>query len=268
MFDNPDIVSASRYGVIASLARGREHVRRAAPCQDAAAYGFPVGGGVVAAVADGAGSASMGEVGATRAVTTAVITLMMVMQRAQEWPSDEEAWQRMAREVLAQARANVEDAARTYEVEPRALASTLILCIARPELVAAAQIGDGAAVLCQQAEDTQALSLSLLTKPQKGQYSNETVFLTSQGAVEQAECCLWQGKALGFALCTDGIEHMAINLQEGKPRPSFLGPLFRFARRIEDVEEGARQLNGFLRSEKIMTRTHDDVTLLLATVND
>src|SRR5262249_2662368 len=66
--------------------------------------------------------------------------------------------------------------------EPRAMATTLLVAVATPELVAAGQVGDGA-VVARFGED----SFLAVTRPVGQDYVNETMFLTSPGAVERAQ---------------------------------------------------------------------------------
>src|SRR4051794_19373 len=62
----------SAYTAAAAAVRGRAHQELGLPCQDAFALGEARGGVLVAAVADGAGSAALAEVGARIAAETAV----------------------------------------------------------------------------------------------------------------------------------------------------------------------------------------------------
>lgn len=247
------------YRVIARSVQGRRHVDREVPCQDANAFKVLPEGALVAAVADGAGTASQAEVGAAQAADAAVAALS---ERSPDWPEENSGWERLLTGTLRAARAAVEEAAEEREVAVRELASTLIALVATPEVVAVGHVGDGTAVLFRNdAEQT----LTALTTPQKGLYANETVFLVSPDALEQAQLRVWHGHALGVAVCTDGLEEMALDAKEGAPREAFLLPFFQYAARVEDPAEGSEKLGRFLQSPKIADRTHDDVTLMIAT---
>lgn len=247
------------YQVLARSVQGSRHVEKDVPCQDAHAVDILSDGVLVAAVADGAGTASQAEVGATYAADAAVATLS---EQSPNWPDEKQGWKGLLRDALRTARAAVVDAAEERGVSARELASTLITIVATPGVVATGHIGDGTAVVLQDDEEQ---TLATLTEPQKGQYANETIFIVSPGALEQAQFKVWQGPTRGVAACTDGLEDMVLDAKDGNPRDEFLRPLFQYAARIDDPGEGSEKLALFLRSSKIADRTHDDVTLMIAT---
>ena len=88
----------------------------------------------------------------------------------------------------------MEAEAAVREVASRDLACTLIAVVATPELIAVAQIGDGAAVAGDSAGNAIASTI-----PPCGEYINETIFLISPNAVETAQFQVHRGKngALG-----------------------------------------------------------------------
>ncbi|MGB3559461.1 MAG: protein phosphatase 2C domain-containing protein, partial [Geitlerinemataceae cyanobacterium] len=63
---------STNWRVVAASVCGTSHQKRSQPCQDAHCWQITPEGVLVAAVADGAGSAAFGEVGAQKAVRTAV----------------------------------------------------------------------------------------------------------------------------------------------------------------------------------------------------
>jgi hypothetical protein len=64
-----------RWRVVASSVRGTSHEKTGQPCQDAHRWEMSSEKIMLAAVADGAGSAPLGEVGATIAAQTAIDTI-------------------------------------------------------------------------------------------------------------------------------------------------------------------------------------------------
>lgn len=107
--------------------------------------------------------------------------------------------------------------------------------------------------------------LERVTRPQHGRYAGETLFATGAEALRGAsltEAALEGVDAL--ALFTDGLEPVALTGET--PFAPFFEPLFGFA---ADADRGAlergRALEGFLTSERVRSRTDDDLTLLLAT---
>jgi hypothetical protein len=58
---------------------------------------------------------------------------------------------------------------------------------------------------------------------------------------------------------------LALETSGGKPYAPFFSPMFKFVADVTNPTEAQEQLVAFLRSERISTRTDDDLTLLLAT---
>jgi hypothetical protein len=146
------------------------------------------------------------------------------------------------------------------EVAARDLACTLIAVVATPELIAVAQIGDGAAVAGDRAGNAIAL-----TVPPCGEYINETIFLISPNAIETAQFQVLREKLRHLAVFSDGLQMLALKIPEGTPHGPFFAPLFRFSGEWKEEEDAKQQLESFLRSPRVCERTDDDLTLLLAT---
>lgn len=246
--------------VAAASIRGRGHEKVGQLCQDAHYWEKLAEGILVAAVADGAGSASLGKVGAIVAAQTVVETIcsQTITPRS---PADDDNWRMILSDALAAAKTAVEAEAAACQVQARDLATTLIVAIATPEFVAVAQIGDGVAVV----SDRQG-NLVPLTIPQYGEYINETTFLTSPQALDTAQVTVWRGTTAKIALLSDGLQMLALEMDQGRPYVPFFSPLFHFVTQIKDENEAKDQLVAFLRSPRIAERTDDDLTLLLATI--
>ena len=137
-------------------------------------------------------------------------------------------------------------------------ATTLILVVATPDLVAAAQVGDGAAVV-----DGGNGEIISLTVPHWGQYINETTFLNSRGALKKAQINVWRGATKHVAAFTDGLQAVSLNMPKGTPHLPFFAPLFSFVSEATDSIEAHQQLERFMRSQRVAESTGDDLTLLL-----
>lgn len=248
--------------VVPASVPGTSHEKRGLPCQDAHHWNRLSQGILVAAVADGAGSAPLGEVGAAIAVQTAVETLGTKAIAQPEF-HDDRSWETLLSETLQTAQSAIAQEASTRDVAIRDLATTLILVVATPELVAVAQVGDGAAVV----GDPQG-NLIALTAPDCGEYANETTFLISQTALKTAQIRVWRGEALHLALFSDGLQRLALKFPEGTPHQPFFNPLFHFVTHIPDEASAKHQLLEFLRHPRITDRTDDDLTILLATLKN
>lgn len=245
--------------IVAASVRGASHEHTGQPCQDAHVWRILPTGVLVAAVADGAGSAALAEVGAVTAAQAAVAAICAQASVLPTLQSDDD-WRLFLTDALRAAREAVEREAATRQASPRDLATTLIVAVATPEVVAAVQVGDGATV----AGDCDG-ELFALTTPRHGEYVNETTFLISADALESAQIKVWRGAATHLALFSDGLQHLALNLTTGVPHPPFFAPLFRFVAAATDDAAAHKQLAAFLRSPRVTERTRDDVTLVLAT---
>lgn len=246
----------TNWQVVAASVTGTSHEKRSQPCQDAHCWRLLPNNVLAAAVADGAGSAALAEVGAKIAAETAV---EMLCQQPELLPQNDREWQVFLTSALQAARAAVEAEAVAREVAARDLACTLIAVVATPELIAVAQIGDGAAVGGDSAGNAIAL-----TVPPCGEYINETVFLISPDAVETAQFQVRWEKFSHLAVFSDGLQMLALKIPEGTPHGPFFSPLFKFASSATDGEDAKQQLESFLRSPRVSERTDDDLTLLLA----
>ncbi|MBC7526204.1 MAG: protein phosphatase 2C domain-containing protein [Chthonomonadaceae bacterium] len=241
--------------------KGTGHIRAGLPCQDAHQVSVLPGERLVAAVGDGAGSASRSEEGAMLAVSAAHIWLNSLPKNLSEM--SEEKLRETLTAPLNHALGALERQAEAEELPLREFATTLLIAFATPDYVAAAQIGDGAIVLRDANGD-----LHALTTPQNGEHANETTFLVSAGALETAQVYLWRGEVTHLALFTDGLQHLALKLPEAIPHAPFFTPLLQFVSKADEIGEveAQSQLENFLRSPRITDRTDDDLTLVLASL--
>jgi len=243
--------------VLGASVQGSSHEKARKPCQDAHVWRVTPAGILVAAVADGSGSAPLGEAGAQAATRAAADALCERL--AGPPPADDTAWHALLAHALGAARAAVEAAAAAHGAPPRDLATTLIALVGTPDLVAAAQVGDGAAVAADAAGN-----VFPITTPESGEYLNETTFLVSDGALDAPQIRVWRGAVARFAVLSDGIEMLALRMPGGTPHAPFFVPLFRFVAGASDAAQAQEELAAFLRSPRVRERTDDDLTLVLA----
>ena len=240
-------------GVGASVI-GTGHQTTGQPCQDAHYWQVASGDVLVAAVADGAGSAALSEVGAEVAAKTVVAAF----SAKGEVPVNDKALRSRLGDALKEAQKAVKAEAAVRQVEVLQLATTLILVVATPDLVGAAQVGDGAAVL--NGSDGNIISL---TTPQGGEHVNETFFLNSSGALKKAQIAVWRGTPTHLAILSDGLQRLALKMPQGVPHGPFFAPLFSFVSDLPESTEAQEQLEQFLGSSRITDNTSDDLTLVL-----
>ena len=247
--------STTTWRVAACSVRGASHARSDQECQDAHAVVALPNGTLVAAVADGAGSAALSAVGSALAVEAAVAAI-----RAATLPAatDEDGWQALLTDVARRAQKRLEAEAETRDVDLNTLATTLLLAVATPETTAVLQIGDGAIVVGDADGGIRAL-----TFPLHGEYANTTVFLTGPDALKTAQFGLHPA-VTHLALFSDGLQRIALDMATGAPFAPFFTPLFRFVANEPETTAAEAQLTAFLRSPRVQERSEDDITLVLA----
>ncbi len=250
---------------IARSAVGTSHLKQQMPCQD---YGDCkiLNDVMIGAVADGAGSAKYADIGAKLAVNTVLGYLKKMAKCLQKrkhvcqlnhQPSEEAARKLFAKTVKKVGIAFKEQAAsKGYSVQD--LACTLLVVIATPNWVAAMQIGDGFITVRCQLEEPQ-----LLFPPDKGEYVNETTFVTSANALNTMRVCVRSGKQEFICAATDGLERVAIRMSDWTAFVPFFQPLEQYLRETFDPEKEDEYLKRFLNSDRLNARTDDDKTLLL-----
>lgn len=240
--------------VVGKSVRGASHESRGENCQDAHGWADR-DGRVIMVVADGAGSAPLGGLGATIAVAGALEALTASTTDLQADVAAERS------ELVAaayNALKKLSDEAERRGVVVHDLACTLIMTAVRQNSVCAAQIGDGAVVFRNGVEKAR-----LLTSPQRGEFVNETVFLTSQGALEQIEYAAADGDVTAVAAFTDGLEPISLVFAEEAHDP-FFRAVFDWLQSAKDGTTAGQVLEDFLLSARVRARTDDDLTLVAA----
>jgi hypothetical protein len=250
-----DAPGAAVWQVVGAAAAGTSHLRTGLPCQDAQGFLTLPNGLLLVALADGAGSAEFSDQGARRAVEEALRALAGGLEEAPLAPAD---WPDVLRQAFALARKAVLGLANGDST--RAYACTLTCAVASAQALAVGQIGDGA-VVALDAED----ALFTVTRLQRGEYANETHFLTQEDALDQLIVDLVERPLRGLAVMSDGLIRLALKLPSLEPHLPFFQPLFRFARASEP--QAAEQLAAFLESERVNARTDDDKSLVLAVLS-
>lgn len=257
--------------ITAARQTGGSHLRRGEECGDAFALDeFTLddgGSALVLAVADGAGSARCGGHGAGIAARRAVeIARDLLTARP---PADDDAAAGLLREVFRETlldllsrvdRWRVDGDGPVEDPRPQDFHTTLLLAILARGRLAAGNIGDGWLVARRDG------AVGAVAPPAPGEYSNETFFLTSGGALDDAVVEVVPAADLdAVALLTDGTAWFAVDLAGRVPSGPLFAKLFAFAG-DPSLPAGGRErdLTAFLASEAVARRSDDDKTLLLA----
>jgi hypothetical protein len=214
---------AAGWRLVGGSVTGSLHRRQGRGCDDA--FGWHVDDALVVAVtADGAGSrpgtSAFGAFTAVQAVLTA----------ARDDPAVEH--------VFQAALAAVEDAADGLGVAPDLLATTLSVAVITAERIGIGQIGDGIAVRGA-GEAVEAVAIG-----ERAEHVNETVFLTSPGALTDhlRTFSTSAGAVDALALTTDGLRYQVLDARRGDATPDAITAF------LEEVED----------------QSGDDKTLVLA----
>lgn len=204
---------------------------------------------LVAACADGAGSAAQGRRGAEVAVRQALAWLAGRLKRSRRADLPLDGLQHAVDRALAAE-------ARRRGVTVRDLATTLVCAVAGPERTWLAQVGDGAAVV--QTDETAHWQMPIW--PDRGEHVNETQFAGDpRSQWRSAEL----PRAQALALLSDGLLPVAVDQAARQPfQPFFSG--FAGELRQRDAEELRPAFEAFLTSPRLAERTDDDVSLVVA----
>jgi serine/threonine protein phosphatase PrpC len=252
---------------IARSVIGISHQQQQLPCQDDGSI-HCLDNIVMGAVADGAGSAKYSDLGAKLAVAIALKFLASteewLQQRQRSWLSlpdipSPDLVNKLFTKTLSRVIVALQKQAIANDYPVHELACTLIAFIATPDWIAAMQIGDGFMVVrCQEEKDYQ-----LLFKPDKGEFANETTFVTSKTALDEMQVRLLTGRQQFICASTDALERVAIRLSDWTAFPPFFKPLEEYLWETPHPEADDDYLIQFLESERLNNRTNDDKTLLL-----
>ena len=236
--------------IVFGSVQGTSHVQSGKPCQDYCA-GSVVGTTVVAACADGAGSAELSHLGSKAAVER-----FMEVATFETAPTREqmESW-------VDAARARVLEEAAANETTPRELACTFLAALVSETWAAFAQIGDGVIVF----DGPEGYELAFW--PDNGEYANTTRFLTEDDYRANLRIDIVERQVTELAILTDGLQMLALDFIQAKVHDRFFAPLFKTVRNGSDTEALRASLLEFMDSKRVNDRTDDDKTLLLATRN-
>ena len=239
-------------------ATGSAHSKTQKPCQDrVACVSVDADATFIAVVADGAGTATLAQVGAEIAVAT-MSTVAQLGVRAGRSDFSE-----LLREGAALAHQRLLEAAAERQATPRDLACTLLAAIVAPLGGAALQIGDGVIVIGEQP-----LAWRWVFWPQNGEYANSTFFLSDERALANAAVADLSDDTLDIALMTDGVEPLALHFASRTAHEPFFKAVFAPLHAKTTPGEAAdlsQGLASLLDSAPVQARTDDDTSLVLAT---
>ncbi len=262
--------TGKKWTVIAISQRGISHERQAIPNQDSydvsiisATKEMPET--IIAAVADGAGSAPLSHEGARTATSTAITMLRYLIRRTPESAlSPDQAVKTLSQAVRYTSQA-LKLKARQNHAKLAELATTIQLVLANERLISTLHIGDGRTIV--NSKD----SYINLNPPYNGEYANETAFITSSEhpasdyAIGLNLKTMESKDTQQIAIFTDGLDPLAVNYPTDEPHTGFFRPAFNALARSKEPESAAKKLADALGTDAAQRKSSDDITLVMAT---
>ena len=237
--------------IAAATVAGASHRELGQPGQD---YVAKIRGRGIAAVAlaDGAGSAAHAALGA-RIVVTAILKLL----RAEFHALLNQAGDPCAERMILRLQHGLDRCAQRRGIERGELASTLLFVATDGRDYLCGQIGDGRIARC----GAEGSAITAIFEPAKGEYFNQTVFVTDRDALDEFELEWGELDDIGgFALMSDGAEESLYQRGTGMFAPALSKMLGWLDRRSEVAVRAALTRN--LR-DTLSLRTGDDLGLAL-----
>ncbi|HEY4171151.1 MAG TPA: PP2C family serine/threonine-protein phosphatase [Reyranella sp.] len=255
-------MSISPWRVAMASSIGQSHVTAAQPCQDAHfhleakdADGKPV---VVLAVADGAGSAALAEVGASLACETFGRLVEAYVGKGGRVAAIERP---LVERWITGLVYRIELDAKRSGARVQDYSCTLLAAVVGDESAVFVQIGDGAMVI------SNGTGWRHVFWPQHGEFANTTNFVTSERAVLAMEFVRLDEAVEEVAVFTDGIENLVLQKAGKTAHAPFFDSMFPPVRKSQASgvdAELSHALDKYLSSPTITNRTDDDKTLILA----
>ena len=243
---------------------GTSHRKTGQPCQDHAGYLLMPKVSrdtIVAAVADGLGSAKHSAVGSKTATEAAAETASRLIWQKRLRAISPPQMESVLNASVLHARIALEEKAHAMSVPLEDLATTLLIMVHTQGMIATAHVGDGAAVVSTEHGEYRAMA-----KPQRGEYANETTALTSRRALQQCDIAIARPRrpVQEIALTTDGLLNLSMDMATMEPHPPFFQNMGNWLRAHDGRQHPNSELRDTLASDIITRRTDDDITLFLA----
>lgn len=272
--------AGDNWRVVGVSMSGTAHVKSNTPRQDRMRFDVR-DGTLVVAVSDGAGSAELSSVGAEVAVSVAVESVFETLARLgprtnlAAFDRDYPQALRLLFEnaTIRRVRAALEQEARRRDVPMRALACTLTLTAIQSESTLTLQVGDSFSVAS--GHRASEFGYELTAGIHKGEYANETRFLTDNDILSQFSVSAFWCAASFVAVASDGLAPLCLENGLGEAHPTFFERLDAFCRdeARDDPDRSfpreparlAEELTEWLGSAEVCERTDDDKTLVIAT---
>ena len=260
MPSNVDVSNSWKVGGISIV--GFSHDEEDIPCQDAHAFKINKHGLIIAAIADGAGSSRLSDIGAQAFVNGVVDQIWNLP------PYDLFDDTLIRSEIVKSVNQTRDQLVRRHAVDLEEgtpslsdFAATLVVAVAGPDAGAFFHVGDGAGVAFTYGREDQGITVS---KPQNGEYANETYFLTMDNWQQYLRVTPFINNHDTILLMSDGVTPMAMLRGCSAPAfENFVNPVVKFLR-DNDVTAGEVGIKNTLSADNVRKITGDDKTILWA----
>ncbi len=259
--------------------RGTSHIKRKLPCQDFGDYKIVSDEILIGAIADGAGSAKHSDIGSMLAVETTLEYLndyinfiTKNIDNLLNYSLTEDDAKKLFCQTLHRVRFRFDQYEKLFNktvskkqnIQNKDLSCTLLAFIATPKWIAGMQIGDGFIVM-RSSDPSIESDYQLLIPPIKGEYVNQTTFVTSKSALSELKVKIVNKPQKFIFAATDGLERIAINFSQLKPHEGFFSP---FENHLKQNTLEKSDLSDWLNSQEVNSRTDDDKTILVCFYNN
>lgn len=235
---------------IGDAVQGTSHVKMDIPCQDKV-YSISTEDGIVAALADGAGSAKLSHFGAERVTRTVCEYLRDNFVRL---VNDEDGIS-VKQELLDVLLKSIDELTDELQCERRELASTLLAIAIKEDEFILVHLGDGVIGYLRGRD------LKVASTPDNGEFVNETVFTTSINAISSIQLKKGKlGEIMGFILMSDGPEVSLYNKKEKCLVDGIKNVMLSCS--LLDENEAKQSISESL-EETLKKRTVDDCSLMI-----
>jgi len=233
--------------------QGRGHKLKNSPCQDKT-YTLTKNGVSVIALADGAGSCKHSDVGATIVVETVCKVIAARFDIIYNTPT-------ISREYLVNyIQLALYRKAEEISAKFKDLSATFLFAAVKGEQFLAGHIGDG--VIGCLATDGR---LEVISKPENGEFANETYFVTSSQAIFRFRG--YRGtinQKKGFILMSDGAGDSLYDVQNAALAEANRGIIEWVATQTDEIK-ASKALKENL-EKVIVPRTNDDCSIAVMTI--
>ncbi len=211
-------------------------------------------GTFIAVVCDGAGSAVKGAIG-SRVCADKFIDHMTTRSDGKSLDVED------IKQAFSHARSGLEEESAKYHLPLEAFATTMVTITCFAETTVFAQVGDGFAV-ANFADGRFEMPLI----PDRGEFANQTYFLTSQNWCESLQIATIREPCVGCTLSTDGLQNILIT-RDQRPYEPFFTNMFGHTKNLHSAQIEA-SLRDFLSSSLVNAKVSDDATIVIAVKKD